>query len=235
MDKDIFVFRNGHVEQTIIEGDCLEVMPTLPRNSFDLLLTDPPYAMPAKYYISRSGKHKRKWSDTSIMQTWWRVVIEAVVPLMKPNGMIISFCNAQAMAVFWPIMYEASGNTTLAVWEKGAGVSIGNPLGQNCEYMIVGSLGTPFHNGKTVGNVFKFPRISSSKRVHPAQKPGALIERLVSYFCPEGGNVLDPFARSCVVANMCERTGRSSTCIEWDASEHERPQALLLPGAPHGK
>lgn len=26
------------------EGDCLDVLKTLPRESFDLLLTDPPYA-----------------------------------------------------------------------------------------------------------------------------------------------------------------------------------------------
>ena len=34
----------------IIEGDCLDVMPTLGPKSVDLVLTDPPYAMPATYY-----------------------------------------------------------------------------------------------------------------------------------------------------------------------------------------
>ena len=32
-------------KQTIIQGDCLEVMKTLPDKSFDLVLTDPPYGV----------------------------------------------------------------------------------------------------------------------------------------------------------------------------------------------
>ena len=88
-------------------------MRDLPRGHYDLLLTDPPYAMPATYYASpwngkQSFKAKRRWSDTSIMSAWWRLVVERVVPLMKQNAMLAVFANGPAVAAFWPILHEAT-------------------------------------------------------------------------------------------------------------------------------
>lgn len=209
---------------THIEGDCLQVMPSLPRQSFDLLLTDPPYAMPATYY---QGRHStRKWSDTSIMQSWWRLVTSTYLPLLKINGMAIVFVNADAMAAFWPIMYERM-SLQMAVWNKRT-IGMGQPLRNQCEFMIVGSVGKAYASNLGQGNIFDCPRVHSGERVHPAQKPTLLIEELINLFCPPGGAVLDPFAGSAVVASVCESTGRSCTSIEWDASEHNMPQPLLL-------
>ena len=210
---------------THIEGDCLEVMPTLPRKSFDLLLTDPPYAMPATYY--QGWKNAKKWSDTSIMQAWWRVVSDEIWPLLKENAMVAVFCNAQAAATFYPIWYERTNNLQMAVWDK-IFFGMGSPLRNTCEYILVGSVGKTFSSRNDQSNIFRHKIINHTKRIHPVQKPTALIEDLVTLFCPEGGNALDPFAGSGVVASVCERTGRSCTSIEWDASEHHMPQPMLL-------
>ena len=37
---------------TIHHGDCLEVLPTLPSESIDFVLTDPPYLVPARLAAS---------------------------------------------------------------------------------------------------------------------------------------------------------------------------------------
>lgn len=50
--------------QTIIEGDCLEVMKTLGDGSFDMILTDPPYGDGIGY--GRSEKVIANNEDESI-------------------------------------------------------------------------------------------------------------------------------------------------------------------------
>ncbi|SFW98693.1 hypothetical protein SAMN04487866_10172 [Thermoactinomyces sp. DSM 45891] len=44
----------------IIHGDCLDVLKTLPDNSVDTALTDPPYSVLVNHFITTSDKWKRK-------------------------------------------------------------------------------------------------------------------------------------------------------------------------------
>ena len=65
-------------ENTIICGDCLEVMKDWPDNCVDLVLTDPPYGLNIKYdkyddSNSNLKKNAQKWIDE------WRRVGNAVV------------------------------------------------------------------------------------------------------------------------------------------------------------
>src|SRR4026208_2170371 len=89
---------------TIFHGDCRDVLPLLRRSAVDLVLTDPPFFMPATHYQSRSD-WQRAWSDTSILATFWAVTVDAVVPLMKRTGHLLAFCNGDSYPVFYPEMY----------------------------------------------------------------------------------------------------------------------------------
>lgn len=212
-------------EITHIEGDCLQVMPELPRKSFDLMIADPPYAMPATYYLGRYIE--KKWSDASIMQGWWRYVMDTAVPLLKDNAMALVFCNAASLVSFYPTMYQKTESLQVAIWDK-IFTGMGSPLSNTAEFIIVGGIGTAYRSRKGVSNIFRYKRVSPTNRSHQAQKPTELIDDLVGLFCPPEGNVLDPFAGSGVVASVCERTGRRCTSIEWDASEHRMPQPMLM-------
>ena len=197
-----------------IEGDCLEVMRDLPRGYFDLLLTDPPYAMPATFYEGRNAAAVRHWSDSSILTGWWRGVVERVLPLLKANAMVAVFANANAVAAFWPVLFETTTSLNLAVWDKGR-FGMGHPLRNQAEYIVVGSVGAAFGRSKGVANVFNVAPIHHDKRVHPAQKPRDLLIALARQLCPDGGRVLDPFAGSFSTEAACESLGLSCTSIEW--------------------
>ena len=208
---------------THYEGDCLQIMPTLTPESFDLLLTDPPYAMPATYYQGRNVI--RRWSDTSIMQGWWRLVMKTAMPLMKPDGMVVVFANAGAISAFWPNMFEIM-SLSLAVWDKGS-FGMGAPLRNTCEYMIIGSIGQHYIANRKTGNIFRYDRVHHKNRIHQAQKPAPLISDLVELFCPAKGNVIDPFAGSCSTATACQNLGRTCTTIEWESDEPDEQIALF--------
>ena len=198
----------------VIEGDCLEVMKTLPRNSVDLILTDPPYAMPATYYTGKSAE--KRWSDTSIMSAWWRLVLDTAVPLLKPNGQMLTFANGPVISIFWPPMFERFKTLQLAVWWKNKG-GTGQPFQINQEYMIMGSAGEWYrHPDVTLHGVSQASPVPPAKRTHGAQKPAELLKMLAKGLCPPGGMVLDPFAGSLSTGYACDELGLDSICIEWD-------------------
>lgn len=64
--------------RNIIEGDCLAVMPTLPENSIDAVVTDPPYG------LSFMGK---EWDHGVPGVEFWR----AALHVMKPGAHLLAF------------------------------------------------------------------------------------------------------------------------------------------------
>ena len=195
-----------------IDGDCLDVLPTLAPHAYDLLLTDPPYAMPAKYYESRAA-HDRRWSDTSIMSGWWRQIMRLTMPLMRPDCALAVFSGSSAIPVFWPILFEVTKGIQLGVWDKGR-IGMGSPLRMQTEFVIVGVPGRAYLGDKGVSNIFRFPPVAPNIREHPAQKPHDLLRKLIDTLCPPGGRVLDPFAGSYAVESACSASGRICTSIE---------------------
>lgn len=52
---------------------------------------------------------------------------------------------------------------------------------------------------------------------HPTQKPEGILEPLLKFSCPPHGDVLDPFAGSGAVGDLCVRLGLNCTMIEGSA------------------
>ena len=193
-----------------IEGDCLEVMRDLPRGHFDMLLTDPPYAMPATYYTGKIAR--RRWSDTSIMSGWWRTFMERVLPSMKADSTFAVFVSEGSLVALWPIMYEIAQLLQIGVWDKGS--AKGMPLMRIGEFIMVGTIGKPTTKGG-IPNIIRAPKIAIGNKVHPAQKPRELLMTLARHLCPDGGRVLDPFAGSFSTEAACDSLGLECTSIEW--------------------
>jgi DNA modification methylase len=56
---------------TIVCGDCLDVLPTIPDASVDAVITDPPYP------------HIRRDYGTWTTEEWWALIVEGVVPEVR--------------------------------------------------------------------------------------------------------------------------------------------------------
>jgi site-specific DNA-methyltransferase (adenine-specific) len=69
----------------------------------------------------------------------------------------------------------------------------------NCEYGILlykEKLPKFRNNGKMIFNCFDWEKDSDSEKIHPTQKPVALIKKLIEIFTDEGDVVIDPVAGS---------------------------------------
>ncbi len=65
---------------SILNGDCLEVMRSMPDNSVDACITDPPY-----------GMGMEEWDHSVPTKEIWKEALR----ILKPGGYCLSFCSPQ--------------------------------------------------------------------------------------------------------------------------------------------
>lgn len=237
--------RNGQ----FLLGDCLQIMPTLPAGSVDMVLCDLPY-----------GTTRNAWDSVLPLDDFWRETWR-LLPERGPAVLTASqpFTSALVMSAPREFRYDW-------VWEKN------NPSGHlnaktrplRChEDILVFGRKSPFyapqktsgHPRKTVKSrdgsssnygsqkssgysstdryprsVQKVPVVTKGKNQHPTQKPVALFEYLIRTYSEPGAVVLDMTAGSGTTAIAAERAGRRWLCIERDEGYYWQAVARLLGG-----
>lgn len=212
-------------------GDAFDVLPDLEPASYDMLLTDPPYATPARYYPVGNAKTRRRWSDLLILMRWFGAALAAVDPLLREASVGIVFAGPTSSGAFMPAMYETFVSLDHLVWDKQA-IGPGFVRRQH-ELMLIGWRPGAYRRDGSVATVFSEPRITPTRRRHPAEKPVRLLAELIDRFCPPGGRVLDPFCGSGSAIDAALAVGRTCDGIEfdpWDDLADRNLRAGDLPG-----
>jgi site-specific DNA-methyltransferase (adenine-specific) len=196
---------------TIINGDCRDVLRTIPSASVDFVLTDPPYV---GRYTSRDGRSIRNdnWN-------WMKPAFRELYRVLKRDTFCVcfygwahadKFVNAFRDAGFYigghlsfPKPY-ISGKRYLAYQHEAA-------------YLLFkGRPGEPSWAMADVVEWKDYPK----NALHPTQKPLSVLTPLIKAFSPDGGTVLDPFAGSGSSLLAAKMLGRSYVGIELDAKYH---------------
>lgn len=197
---------------TVITGDCVEVLPNLPAESIDFVLTDPPYLTS---YKPRDGR--RVTNDDK--DNWLEPTFRELYRVLRPNSFCLTFygwphadrfLTAFRAAGFSPVThfsfiknYPSFRGYTLAHHEVAYLLAKGRP--QKPEAPISDVL-----NWAYTGN-----------KLHPTQKPVDVLVPLIRSFAPERGVVLDPFCGSgstLLAARIC---GRNFIGVELEAQYAE--------------
>lgn len=87
----------------------------------------------------------------------------------------------------------------------------------NCEYGLIlyrERLYKFNNDGRMIFNCFDWPRDTDTKKIHPTQKPVALLERLIEIFTDKGDVVIDPVAGSGTTLLAAAQTGRKAYGFE---------------------
>jgi site-specific DNA-methyltransferase (adenine-specific) len=196
---------------TIINGDCRDVLRTIPSASVDFVLTDPPYV---GRYTSRDGRSIRNdnWN-------WMKPAFRELYRVLKRDTFCVcfygwahadKFVNAFRDAGFYigghlsfPKPY-ISGKRYLAYQHEAA-------------YLLF--KGRPGEPSWAMADVVEWKDYPKNE-LHPTQKPLSVLTPLIKAFSPEGGTVLDPFAGSGSSLLAAKMLGRSYVGIELDAKYH---------------
>lgn len=201
-------------EQEIILGDCLDVLPTLGKREYNLLLTDMPYGMDFKSGWSDKGKIANDTIDDTVKlldETLLRVK-----PLLTVDAHFYIFGSINYITHIRPIIEKYLTLKNILIWDRGV-IGMGDLSTYGSSYDIVyfgyNKLWRKL-NGVRDRDILSFNRIAPHKAVHPTEKPIELIEYLVRKSTNERDKVLDPFAGGGSTLVACKNINRFATGIE---------------------
>ena len=108
---------NEVLDRTIL-GDCLAVLPLLPRGIADLLIVDPPYNLDKDFHGSRFSR-----MDDAAYEAYTGQWLDAALPCLKPNGSVYVCCDWRSSAVIGRVLESRLHVRNRITWqrEKGRG------------------------------------------------------------------------------------------------------------------
>jgi len=221
------------IKLTLIQGDCIKVLPTLPDESVDLVLTDPPYNISKEtvpIYDTRGKKGKRiiqinaewdKFSDEEFLQMMFNFIDE-VKRILKPSGTFICFTSDKYLSYLMHYIRNIGMiYRQTCFWIKS------NPVPQlrKVKFMYATEIFFLVHKEKGHNsfrweqgqhpNVFYHPSVGGKERLnHQTQKPLWLMEELIKYTTKENQTVLDAFLGTGTTMEACLKLKRSCIGIE---------------------
>jgi len=193
-------------------------------NTFDSIITDPPYGIVNKFGINKNSKGTRtlefEWDDEDTSQ----MVSDALslsLNLCKPTASIFVFTSIDIIGQLIPVVRDHGFTVKPAAWIKKCPppAGKGNWWPSGFELAFYGYRGNPWFGDKNRkrSNVFTYDSMrfgQPGKNGHPTQKPIALMRKIVRSICPSDGLVLDPFAGSGSTLEACALEGRRFVGIE---------------------
>lgn len=220
---------------TIFHGDCRDVLPSLPAESVDFVLTDPPYLVRYKgrWELGQErivGDDNPNWLLPSFAEIW---------RLLKPDSFCVSFYGWPHSDLFVGV-WKALGFRVVShfafvkrVW------GLGRFTRSQHETAFLLAKGRPAAPAAGISDVIAWEREANA--VHPNQKPTESLYPLLAAFARERGTVLDPFMGSGSTLRAAKDFGLRSIGIEieqkyCEAASQRMAQGVLFPlplGAAH--
>lgn len=217
---------------TFYQGDCFDVLATLPAGSVDMILNDPPY-----------GTTQNKWDSVLPLPDMWA----AYWRLLKANGPAVMtaaqpFTSVLGASCIDALRYEWIWRKTNATGHLNARRQ---PMREHESALVFCRDAPPYypqdlvpynkttkrsHKGSANYGSFNAENFQEwtnypksiltfgydAAKMHPTQKPVALFEYLIKTYTNPGELVLDPTAGSGTTAVAAIHAGRRWICVERD-------------------
>lgn len=201
------VFETAAPATGILQGDCLDVMPSLPAESVDLVLTDPPYVCG---YRDRVGRTVANDNTTD----WLKPAYAEMYRLLKPRSLCITFYGWTQTDAFFAA-WRAAGFRIVGhlVFCKDY-ASRERTFRSMHEVAYVLSKGRPPVVASALSDVRSWTYTGNT--LHPTQKPVESLKPLIATYSHSGALVFDPFAGSGSTLVAARDLGRRYLGIELD-------------------
>ena len=221
-------------------GNCLDIMPTLVAGSVDMVLADPPY-----------GTTACKWDSVIPFEPMWAGIKHAakknaaiVMTASQPFTSALVMSNPRSFKHSW-VWDKAKGgcifNAKYAPMKTHEDILVfgGVTYTPQMEPRDKVKKSKNYGTGEAFGgtripettvreythtypkSILRISNAAQSGKVHPTQKPVALMEYLIRTYSNEGETVLDFTMGSGTTGVACANTGRNFIGIELDAGYFE--------------
>jgi site-specific DNA-methyltransferase (adenine-specific) len=199
----------GQNDNRIINGNCIDVMRTLPWASVDFILTDPPYLV---NYRDRSG---RSVANDSGDGAWVKPAFQQMYRVLRPNSLCVSFYGWNKIDLFMDAWKSASFGIVGHIVFRKPYASKARFLSYQHESAYLLAKGRPELPAQPLPDVLDFPYSGNS--FHPTQKPVQPLKTIIKAFTGPAQVILDPFCGSGSTLVAAQELGRRYIGIELDA------------------
>jgi site-specific DNA-methyltransferase (adenine-specific) len=196
---------------SIANGDCIEVMRSLPWASVDFILTDPPYLV---NYRDRSGR--RVTNDDN--DAWLKPAFRQMYRVLRPDSLCVSFYGWNKVDTFMAAWREAGFDIVGHIVFRKRYSSRSRFLRYEHESAYLLAKGRPPLPASPVPDVLDWEY--SGNQLHPTQKPVQPLKTLIGAFTKPGDKVLDPFCGSGSTLVAAQELDRRFIGIELDEQHH---------------
>jgi len=228
----------------ILEGDCIEKMKELPAKSIDLIFADPPYNLQLKNPLTRpdcsnvNGVNE-KWDQFKNFDEYDKFTkkwINTAKNLLKDNGtfwVIGTYHNIFRIGKilqdlgFWilnDIVWIKSNpmpNFRGTRFSNAHETLIWCTKNKDSKYMFNYNLMKSLNDDIQMRSDWVFPICNGSerlkhkgKKIHPTQKPEALLTRILLSVTKHGDTILDPFFGTGTLGAVSKKYNRKFIGIE---------------------
>jgi site-specific DNA-methyltransferase (adenine-specific) len=191
----------------LVQADAHVLLASLPDESVDLIVTDPPYA------FDRGSTHFREWFEELPDDAWPRIMRE-LYRVLRDDAHAYLFCDWRTQRIFEDASESAGFRVHRPiVWDK-LSPALGGTWRSQSELILFLEKGRRPGNFRNRGNVLHAPRVA---RGYPTEKPVRVIRPLISQSSFPGELVLDPFCGSGSVGKAARELGRRGLLCDVDA------------------
>lgn len=203
---------------TVYHGKAELLLPVMPKESFDLILTDPPYA--ADWQSNRRAERFEKIAnDTADDRDLVKSIITECVRLVRQHRHLYVFGPKDVLEG------QKVSEVVDLVWDKGTlgsgdVTSVWGPSHEPISFTVskhrhAGKAGaTTVPTRMRRGTVLSYTRPTGRNVRHPSEKPVGLLRELIESSSRQGETVLDPFAGVLSTAVAAILAGRKAVVVE---------------------
>ena len=229
---------------TLYHTDAFEILPEIPDESIDLILTDPPYMISREVVISRSGNTKFKakdieldfgdwdkaWASKEDYYDWMFAWLKEAYRVLKNESHLLFFIDKFKITPFVEYL-EGLGMKARGplLWIKSNPM----PMARKVSFTQAYEMCLWFTKGRVSQRKFNWelgyhPNYVVAPipqpHLHPTMKPIKVLLVWIAYLSKPGEIVLDPFAGSGTTLLAAQKLGRRFIGIE---KEEEYVQIIL--------
>lgn len=224
----------------LYHGEAFRVLQSLPDDSVDAIITDPPYSSGGFTRSDRTGDPASKYVQTGTLidrpsfsgdnrdqrsyLAWCTLWMSEALRVLKPSGYALIFTDWRQLPITTDAL-QCGGFVWRGVvsWDK---TEASRPphtgyFRHQCEFIVWGTKGVsvPCQHGGPWPGCIRVP-VRQADKLHITGKPTDLLRQLVQV-APPGGIVLDPFMGSGTTGHACEIEGRRFIGSEMNAGYFE--------------
>ena len=189
----------------IIHGDCLEEMKKMADDSFDLIITDPPYGIGADKNTRANKQHGQAKAPSKDygLGDW-----DSKVPSQEYFDEIMRVSKSQI--IFGGNYFNLPPSSCWLVWDKDNGKSDF----ADCELVWTSFSSAVRKIRYRWQGMLQENMKYKDYRQHPTQKPVAVMRWIIENYSSKDSTILDPFMGSGTTLVAAKQLGREAVGIE---------------------